>query len=310
MSAIGVSFETVYERDIDLLIMNSFCNNSIACKRFFACTQLSGAVVKRIIHSFKELDGESDIIIEMQNNDGNLHWLMIEDKVDAVSQTEQYERYIKRGNRAVQLGKTAGYTVFIVAPNAYLQTNAMAKKYPNRISYEELLQDFNEEHNIYACALLQRAIEKENNPEIVDEAVTAFWKDFISFQKEVAPDLNPNVNKTTRGTNSVWVNYITQHRGVRLTHKANQGRVDLSFKDCAIQIMDLAKSASNYTDSDMHWHTTGKSASIGIDVPFMDFTRPFSFYKDDMLIVFDAVTRLLTLLDKIFDEGLFGKKAN
>ena len=49
---------------------------------------------------------------------------------------EQCSRYEVRGNLGVSNGDYDEFSVFIVAPEKYLNENAEAKKYPNKVSYE------------------------------------------------------------------------------------------------------------------------------------------------------------------------------
>lgn len=299
---VSIQFENVYERDIDLLIINSLSKKFGICDLFAEQMGIEEYRVEEIIHSATDLHGESDISVVLSSH-GKRHLILIEDKIDAVAQPMQYERYIKRGEKAVENGEVSTYSVFIIAPQEYLDRNKTAKKYQYKISYEEMLEEFTSENDVYATALLNKALMKSKEI-IIDESVTRFWAEYYKYQEKYYPQLKLHKNSVEKSSRATWPDFKTVLKKTKILHKSEQGKVDLEFSGMAEKINSLANLLKDYIDEDMHWHVTGKSASVGIDVRKLDFSEPFSQYEDDMATVFDAVNRLNLLAIKIQDEGL------
>lgn len=141
----SIQFEGIYERDMDLLFMRKiasdkgfvrefFLNNEAFLKKGYDTTTFS---VESVSHSVRTEDGESDIEVVLSIRDKKIA-LLIEDKVDAKAQPEQAARYTIRGDKALSRGDYDDYCVFIIAPEDYLESNAEAKNYPGKITYESI----------------------------------------------------------------------------------------------------------------------------------------------------------------------------
>ena len=124
-----LTLKAAFERDCDLVLVRSFYANNNASKLFLNDTD----TILEIQHSAMELHGESDLQIIVKR-DGFRHAILIEDKVDAPAQSDQYKRYCERGDRGVQEGRWTTYSVFIAAPQKYLESDREARKYPNKVS--------------------------------------------------------------------------------------------------------------------------------------------------------------------------------
>lgn len=131
-----VFFESVLERDIDLLIMHRF---SVLDSTFIGLFSEQAGIrwntdyhIESISHSVMTNDGESDIEIIIDDGKGRTAFL-IENKIDAIAQPEQFNRYMVRANKAVEQGRYTDYKVFIVAPEKYLAGNKEASLYPYHV---------------------------------------------------------------------------------------------------------------------------------------------------------------------------------
>ncbi len=301
----NIQFENVYERDVDLLVIDAFSKMKGVSELFTKKLGIKEYSVEKIEHSASDLHGESDIAVTINSN-GDLHLILIEDKINAVAQPSQYERYMKRGNNAVAENNISGYSVFIIAPQDYLSSNKAAQKYPYRISYEEMLEVFLKENDLYAVSMLRKALVKSKEI-VVDENVTKFWLEYYSYQEKYYPNLALHKNSVEKSARATWPDFKTVLKKTKILHKSEQGKVDLEFSGMAEKIDRLAVVLKDYIDEDMHWHVTGKSASVGIDVAKLDFSEPFSLYEKDIPGIFDAINRLNTLVIKIQDCGLMEK---
>lgn len=298
-----ITFEKVYERDIDLLIMRLLSNDKSVVNFFCEKINIEDYKVLEIAHSVSDADGESDIVVKL-NSAGAIHLLMIENKIDAAAQPEQYARYKLRGEKQKKDNTIAGYSICIMAPAEYITENNEAKKYDFQISYEELMELDAVKKDRFAFAMLTKAIEKQKSAGEISFTVSEFWQNYYVYQQEHFPWLTLNYNSTQKGPSAIWPSFKTGVPGTRIIHKSEKGRVDLEFAGKADMQPILAEKIKPYKQEDMRWYPTGASVSIGIEVERMDFTKPFVDYRDAMRNVLDAVSRLQRMVLKLYDDGL------
>lgn len=291
--------EKVFERDVDLYIINKFLSDKSFKDLFLNKINKLGFDVKECIHSYFDNDGESDITVILEK-DNNRIALLIEDKIDAIAMPEQRNRYDLRGNKGVDDNKYNQYFVFIIAPKDYLENNEEAKKYEYKISYEEILQYIGEE-DIYGNILLQVALEekKKGYSVIEDKKVTLFWQKYYDFIEKYYPQLNIKRYYGPRGANAWWPGFFTPIKNIRIDHKSNQGYVDLKFDGVGEYFSEISEILKDKLDKDMSIVKTGKSMSIRIKVPIVKFDEEFDKYVDEIKISLNSVERLQNLLTKI-----------
>jgi len=299
----NIQFEKVYERDVDLLVIEAFSNKKSICNLFFEKLDIKGLSIEKIEHSATDLHGESDIVVTL-NGDNKTYLILIENKINAQAQPFQYERYVERGEFSRENGNIDDYYIFIIAPKEYLKSNKMAQKYPYRISYEEMLDEAKLEDDIYAISILEKALEKGHEI-AVDENVTKFWLEYYRYQETYYPSLELHKNNVRRPSGSTWPEFKTVLKKSKIIHKSEKGYVDLEFAGMSEYLDKLSKLLYNYKDKNMHWRETGKSVSLGIDVGKICFSEPFTKYeKKEIPFAFKAVNRLNELAIKIQDMGL------
>lgn len=290
-----IEMEKVFERDIDLLMINKFCNDENLVQYFSSKVGISNYFVSNVQHSIMDENGESDITIILENDNNKIAFL-IEDKIDAIAMPNQRARYDIRGHKGIENGQYNSFYVFIIAPKEYLETNNEAQKYENRISYEELLNLLNED--IYAKSLLEQAIEEKKKGYIVieNENVTRFWENYYKFIDENYLMLNINKVDSPRGANASWPIFNTPIKQYKIRHKSDRGFIDLEFPKLADKYFDFLDIVKNNLDNDMTVHITGKSVSIRLIVPKLDFKQEFQNYMIEMKMCMDSVVRLQKLL--------------
>lgn len=293
-----IEMEKVFERDIDLLMINKFCNDKNIVEYFCSRIGLNNLNVEVIQHSIMDEDGESDITIIL--NDGNEKIaFLVEDKIDAIAMPNQRTRYDIRGRKGIKKGFYDKFYVFIIAPKDYLSTNEEAKQYENRISYEELISIFKDD--TYAKSLLGCAIEEKKKGYIIIENsnVTKFWEDYYKYVDDNYSMLNINRINGPRGSNANWPVFNTPIKRYKIKHKSDRGYMDLEFPKMAGKYFDFLKIVKNDLDKDMTVTITSKSISIRIMVPIIDFKQEFTNYISEMKICMDSAVRLQELLSKL-----------
>ena len=300
-------FADVSEHDMDMLFLEEFSISKEFLNIFTSKINICDASVVEIEHSKTHPEfGESDmtVIIEV---DGKKHGLLIEDKIDAIAMPEQCDRYVKRGNIGKLNGDYSSFDVFIVAPENYLENNVEARKYPNKVTYEECLQYF--ERNIdarknFKLSQIKQAIHKQKmGYQVVEnKAVTEFWSRYISYQKEKYNHLLLTATEGPRGSNAKWPQFNTIIEKFYIIHKSDKGFVDLTIPGmakCWPHLEMLLNEMVNLKQNDMSVHPTGKAAAVRLDVPKLDFSKPFDKQIEDVKECFESIEKMSKMVKQL-----------
>lgn len=299
-----ISFDKVYERDIDLYVINNFCNDNSFLDLFLRKIDKKGYKVISAESSLADKDGESDITIVLENKNNKIG-LLIEDKIDAIAMPNQSGRYVKRGDKGIKDGKYNEYYIFIIAPNDYLNTNQEAKKYPNKISYEELLSSTNDK---YGKALFQKAIEikKKGYSPIEDKKTTKFWGDFYNYIEINYPKVDIYKQKGPRsGDKPGWPRIRTGDKRAYIMYKSDRGQLDLTFNDFGEHVNIFHNYMDKLLLDKMSIHRTQKSMAVRMSVPKTDFHQTFKEYEQEIKEVMDKTMILLNFFWRLDVDELY-----
>ncbi|MBR2490687.1 MAG: PD-(D/E)XK nuclease family protein [Ruminiclostridium sp.] len=155
-------FNGVSERDMDLLFLEEFAVNPDFLNLFIQkieTASLAGYKIASAEVSFVDpVLGESDLAIVLEHN-GHKAALLIENKIAAVAQPQQYERYVKCGEQGIQEKLYDIFYVFLIAPAAYFPVNDSEKKYPLEVTYEECRDLFSCKNDARSRLKYQQIIE-------------------------------------------------------------------------------------------------------------------------------------------------------
>ena len=294
----NIEFERVFERDVDLLIMNNFINNREFKNYFLSKINLKDFEVIEVKHSLMDNDGETDIMVIMTNGVEKIA-LLIEDKIDARAMPNQKSRYDRRGLNGIKQKLYDKFYVFLVAPLDYLYTNQEAQKYENKISYESLLKLF--KNDKYAYSLISTALSKKKKGyEVIEnKTITTFWNKYYDYIKNYYPQLKMNMTNTAKGSNALWPHIFTPLKNVYILHKSNKGFMDMTFSGMGDCYYQFKKEINNYLDNDMSIQRTGKALAIRVNVPVVDFNNDFDNYIDEINVSLNSAVRLLNLCSKL-----------
>ncbi|MBR3108191.1 MAG: hypothetical protein IKH30_13590 [Clostridia bacterium] len=291
---------TITERDMDLLFVESVLTDPEFCRVLVNKTDLAGKPFRILSAELSKSDaelGESDITVVL-DVEGDRYGLLIEDKIDAMAMPEQHGRYIKRGEKGIKAGEYKDFRVFIFCPEKYYSNNDEAKLYEHLITYEECKEYFdrkNDPLSAFRSQQIEQAITKAKKPQAinVDERANAFLKQYIAYQKEKYPTLDLS---TKEDKNGWWTDYRTELGTVYINHKIQEGFVDLTFPKASDKIGHakiIADWARQHKISDASVVKTKKSAMIRIHVPKLDIIKGFEFVdKDELDQCFDAIKEL------------------
>ncbi|MBR2977330.1 MAG: hypothetical protein IKC50_03540, partial [Oscillospiraceae bacterium] len=238
----------VSERDMDLLFLEEFAVNKDFRDLFVRQIRdidLNGYEVVSEEASFVDAAlGESDLTIVLENK-GHKVALLIEDKINAIAQPRQYERYVERGNKGVQEKLYHAFYVFLIAPAEYFADNESAQKYPLKVTYEEcrdLFLNRSDARSELKHQQLTEAIELGHKPysKIVDEASTTFWDGYVRYMQTNYPDIELKSKVREKSKNGDWPTYKTSldMKTVYIHHKMKMkgveySNIDLTFNGLA-----------------------------------------------------------------------------
>lgn len=271
-----IQIETVCERDMDFLIMRQFsCGNKEFVKLFRSNLGNHSEIIS-ISHSLTTNDGETDIEVIIKEDNRKIG-LLIEDKIDAVAQPEQYNRYLKRATKAQEEGRYDKYEIFIVAPQKYLNGNSEAKLYLNHVSYEVILETLTDPFDI---SMMRRALDESVHGyvPIEDKQVTSFWNDLYDYVEKQYPNTLKISGKKgeSRGTNARWIS-INSAPGTSIQIKSDRGYIDLEIAGYAERFVEFSKANQKVLDEkQLIVRLASKSLAIRKYIDVIDFTKPFS----------------------------------
>ena len=280
----NIVFESVLERDIDFLIMRSFSQIDMEVIDLFCkcagCTWNQDVLIESVSHSVSTSDGESDVEVVFKDGNDRIAFL-IEDKIDAIAQPDQANRYEIRAKKAVEQGKYDKYYVFIVAPEKYLQGNKEASKYENQVSYEQIYNCLKEG---FEKSMLEKALDESRHGyvPIEDRNVTEFWNNIYDFVEVKYPGVFNLWGKKgeSRGANAIWIN-IKSGSGTTIVIKADRGYVDLEIAGYADKFQKFSKDNQVLLDEKkLYVRTASKSLAIRKYIEPFDFKKSFSDQLD------------------------------
>lgn len=304
-------FLDVLERDMDMLFLEELVSSNEFLDLFLSQIGIEEATIVSAEHSKKDNElGESDMTVVIEHNSKRAA-LLIEDKIDAVAQPDQASRYIERGNKGLSDGDYDEYYIFIVAPKIYLDTNDEACNYPYSVSYEEVLDYFenkNDSRSAFKASQIKQAICKKESgyQPIVHYGVSDFWAKYVAYQQENYPELMLASSAGKKGSAASWPRFRTQIKGLYMLHKSEFGYIDLTFesaKDRISQIDELIKTTfGSYEKIGASFVITSKSVALRMNVPVLNFKLPFEEQKtkvEDCYKVISNMSNLAKRLDAV-----------
>ena len=313
---IKCNYNNISERDMDVLFLQLFSSDIGFVEFFLREAEIPSNRVSVVGIELSKTDpdlGESDITVIL-NVDGKRIELLVEDKIDAIAMPEQPERYIKRGQKAVEHGECEASECYIVCPQKYLDNNEAARKYPHKISYETI-RDYLDQNSspLYRayCQQISQAIEKAKKPAevVLNEKANAFFRKYKDYQERFYPMLDL---RTSRNANGYWAQYATALDNTYLHHKIEEGRIDLTFNKAASKTNELQQVAEwlrTHSFRSVRAAVISKSGALEITVPKLDMKQPFdSVDKDDIKTCFDAISELVKFADIAALANKIGEK--
>lgn len=290
----GKYLATVAERDIDLLLMEEFHVSPVFAGWFADLAGVGAATFDGAWHSVADNDGETDLLLRVTSR-GKRVGILIENKIAAVEQSRQADRYHIRGVRARDAGLFDDYVTCMCAPSAYLDGLAASSTYGRHVSYETIRDwfgQFDDARSVWRQRIMSEAIEqgRRGYVMIVDAEKTAFQRDYWNYLQTKHPLIHMREPKD-KGPRSVWIVLKTQRMpsGVTLDHKNEQGFLDLTFLGKDLESLLSVK--SDWPDGIVP-RQKGKSAVLQKVVPKLDMSVGLDRQLDKMEAVMAAAYEL------------------
>jgi hypothetical protein len=149
-----------------------------------------GAYLGVTVHAAYAGEGESDVEFGVVTDDGERHVVMVENKIDAATQPDQFARYRHRGQFRVTRQGWEDFTVCLLAPDSYV-TEEDAAAVDAVITYEDVIDRLAEIPNDAApfCASVLRSAKQKSEIPDASETLLAIAREVD--ERDVGEYLEP-----------------------------------------------------------------------------------------------------------------------
>lgn len=290
------------ERDIDLLLCSELhCDGSPLHKLFVGdwnhgIAEFDGAWV-----SYVDAEGEADLVAAFKSGDKSLV-LLIEDKIDAEFQPEQPERYRRRARRwAAGSAPGAKVETVLFAPADYLGKDG-SELFDRQISYEAAIAALSasgDPRTRFLAQILKSGIDSQRQgyKPLYDDAATQVWNAIWEIANAVTPQLRMR-KPPPRPAGSTFIYFpdaegmatAETRRRAEIVYKPARSFADLQFSNTLAET--LRNAVGGALDRDMAVAAAGKSASIRIKIPVVDFGKSSDGQEESIRQGLQAAERL------------------
>lgn len=224
--------DTILERDTDIILLEEFNVNEHFVEWFLSNLELPKATsINGTWRSISDFGlGETDLLFSYNSNNDTI-FVLIENKLDADFQKQQYERYVQRGEKYKSKSKCVDYYVVLVAPKKYAEAQSNFEKF---VTYEEIKEHLLVDKSLrlnFKAQLFAIAIEKSRRgyQAINCEPVQKFWKSYWSFKQDFLPNYRMNEPDIVP-FGSDWIEMRDDKlKGIIFYHKLEKGIIDATF---------------------------------------------------------------------------------
>jgi hypothetical protein len=286
--------QTVCEADIDWIICIEL-NSNPQFRQWFG-KEVFGFEPAKHHRAWRSISdqslGESDLVWLVDDDDGQSHIALLENKIDAIAQPDQYERYVLRGQKYNEENRWRSFRIVLVSPSGYNSADS-AKYHP--VTYEALRDWFlarDGERPQYIASLFKAALDRPVYPPI--PWIIAFREQVWKLANLEFPELGLNKPAPNR---EYWVTqrydgFLIAYKMYRNVHKGfHRCVVDLELAGRAAEVEKLrAIYGTELLELSATVVEAGKSAVFRIEVPPAD---PQSFDEDATRVALTAWSRLL-----------------
>lgn len=272
-------FGTLYERDIDMLLLEELQSSNAFCA-WFAARVFGRAIFGRFesaMHSQWDIDGrESDLVFRFYDSSGSeqLHLVYIENKINAVFQLGQEQAYGERVGRARANPAFGEVACCLVAPRAYIKRSASAT-FDLHMEYEELLAYFvsngvTDPRAQWKARVVLGAINKQESSStfVPDVGASDFANAYYHLVQMESPHLQMPPGKP-RAAGHTWFQFEPAGiaNGLQIVHQSYGGAVKMFFDGSFEHFAEIVDRLERHLPRDARIEAAGKSVAISIAVP-------------------------------------------
>jgi hypothetical protein len=295
--------ESILERDVDLILLEELMTDNSFCEWFINELNLPKLVsVNGAWRSISDFGlGETDILFSYNTIDSKI-FVLIENKLDASFQNDQYERYTKRANEYLNKKECDKSFAVLIAPNLYCENQS---DFEDFLTYETIasrLEFTGTKRNLFKSELLKIASEKlrRGYQPINSEPVQKFWHSYWNYKERIHPSLTMKKPGIVPH-NSDWpMLYDEDLKGITFYHKLGQGNTDANFRGFDDEIYFKIK---EILPKEMSLEKHSKSFSIRIKSGKIDRTKEFEIQVES---VEKGLANLELIRDWIKENNILG----
>ncbi len=293
--------DQVLERDLDIALLSGL----------FASEPFRAFVIHRVVgwtakHDFigvrvsETTDaGETDVLLVVDLGVTGRLAILIEDKIGALFQPAQSERYRERGARGIREGRWHRCATCLCAPEGYLAVTRAAGEWDAYVALEDIAEWARlsgDQHMLFVAAICNQAVAKrEARMREVSPEASAFWRAYRQLAAELLPEIDIARLPDSVSANQPWPQFGASllPPGMYVEHKASQGCIDLTFN--AVALDALRNWLPSGISFDIVPKRAGASSALRLAVPRIDHFRPFDEQQEEVLAAFAAAERMLIL---------------
>ncbi|CAM5179457.1 hypothetical protein [Alishewanella longhuensis] len=274
------TYLNISERDVDLLLLEELLVSEPFAIWFVSAIkqQPSSITIIGAWHSVSDaLLGESDLIIKFTSEAGVIEAILLENKIDAIAQTEQGYRYNMRGVKGITQNEWAAFITCLLAPQSYLDRNT--EPYDVEISYEQVIAFFQKNADIrsqYRAAFLQEAVEKNRRgyQSVVCLRMTEFAAAYLNFVASNHPELNPEIAKP-RAAGHDWIHFypFPNQKNIVIVHQIRGQRIKVIYHRQLSRYDEIVDKFADAVDLPLDVKPSGKSVTVSTEAPFIDLAN-------------------------------------
>jgi hypothetical protein len=254
--------------------------------------------------------GETDVLLIVDLEGGHRLAVMIEDKIDAIFQRAQAQRYRKRGSKGIEGNEWHSFKTCLCAPRAYLDGIDPRDSWDSLFSIEEISEwarQSGDRNGLFISSILDQAVgkfsEKQKNVSI---AAQDFWRKYLSLAAEIIPSISITGVSGFPTEAAPWPRFAksTLPTFMLLEHKPAQARVDLTFDRW--QKDDLQKILTNNAQPIVR---AGGSSALRWNVPQIDHLKSFEEQENNVRDILSHVKDALNVANELAPRALSRLKA-
>ena len=304
MTDISIQLRGVAERDVDLFLVEELVASPAFRAWFTSALDIgAGFELVAVERSALSSSGESDLDLVFSSTASRVV-VLVENKIDAIMQPRQAERYQERAQQRRTEPGIAQVITLLVAPERYA---ADAAGFDRRLTYEGIRAALAsnaapDARAKYKLRLLELAMDRARTGwvAIPSESTSAFWSRYFDLAKELAPQLRmPRPGAKPALSSFVVFKPTVLRKGVRLIHKLPYGRVDLQFDGRVAEMDAFAERYRATMDDGMYVAPASKSFAVRLDVAQVNLEGSIADAEASMRAGILAAERLHSWYSKV-----------